>query len=248
MVRLSFTPFSIYVMADVLRFYRNRYVSFEVLVKQVLFTGVQALGLTMLIALLLGALIIVEGYQFLTAIGQTEWIYKALIFAMVRDLGPFIVCFIVLARSGTAITTELGYMVVGREIDALNTMGISPITYLVTPRVLGMVLSLVLLMSYFLISGIFGGFLVSNLFQNIPFIEFLTRLLNELRLLDIVMMLLKVAISGLLISMIASYHGLTVVKAITEVPQRTIKSVGRSVVAICVVQLFFSLLYMQLIG
>lgn len=246
MISYGFTPFSIYVLSDLVKFHRNRFVSFDVLVKQVLFTGVQAVGLTVLIAMLLGALIIVEGYELLTAIGQTDWIYKILIFAMVRDMGPFIVCFIVLARSGAAITTELGYMVVGKEIDALNVMGISPITYLVSPRVLGMILSLILLMSYFLISGIFGGFLVSNLFQNIPFIDFLGRLLNELRVMDIIIMLCKVAVSGLFISLISSYHGLTVVKAITEVPQRGIKSVGRSVVAICLVHLFFSLVYLMM--
>lgn len=248
MLTHGFAPFSVYVLSDLLRFRSNRFVSFDVLVKQVLFTGVEAMGLTIMTAMLIGALIIVEGYNFLTAIGQVEWIYKILIFAMVRDMGPFIVCFIVLARSGTAITTELGYMVVGKEVDALTVMGISPITYLVSPRVLGMVLSLIILMSYFLMSGIFGGFLVSNLFQNIPFIEFLERLLNELQLLDIVIMLAKVAVSGVFISLIASYHGLTVVKAITEVPQRGIKSVGRSVIAICVVHVFFTLIYFGIAG
>jgi phospholipid/cholesterol/gamma-HCH transport system permease protein len=75
-------------------------------------------------------------------------------------------------------------------------------------------------------SGIFGGFLVSNLFQSITFFDFLTHLLDELRLLDIGIMIFKVAVSGLFICMISSYHGLTVVKAITEVPQRNIKAVG----------------------
>ncbi|NQZ09679.1 MAG: ABC transporter permease, partial [Algicola sp.] len=122
------------------------------------------------------------------------------------------------------------------------------ISYLVSPRVVGMVLSLMVLMSYFLMSGIFGGFLVSNLFQSIPFFDFLSHLLNELRLLDIGIMIFKVAVSGLFISMISSYHGLTVVKAITEVPQRNIKAVGRGVIAVCVVNLFGTLVYFGLRG
>lgn len=248
MKRQGFTVFAAHALADLWRFRQNSAISFDVLKKQVLFTGVEAVGLSMLIAMLLGALIIVEGHHLLSSLGQTQWIYKMLIFAMVRDLGPFIVCFIVLARSGTAITTELGNMVVAKEVDALVAMGISPFSYLVAPRVLGMILSLLLLMSYFLMSGIFGGFLVSNLFQNIPFADFLQRVLGELHYLDIVVMLIKVSVSGLLISLISCYHGLTVVKAITEVPQRNIKAVGRGVVAVCAVNFVAALFYYFSVG
>jgi len=244
----GFSVFAYHTFIDLWRFRQNSAISFDVLKRQVLFTGVEAVGLSMMIAMLLGALIIVEGYQLLTVMGQTDWIYKILIFAMVRDLGPFIICFIVLARSGTAITTELGNMVVSKEVDALHVMGISPISYLVAPRVLGMMLSLLVLMSYFLMSGIFGGFLVSNLFQSIVFGDFLARVLNELRLLDIVFMLFKVCVAGLFISLISCYHGLTVNKAITEVPQRNIKAVGRGVMAVCVVHLLTGLMYYSVVG
>ena len=244
----SFSSFAADTLLALVNIRSHRGVSIDVLMRQVFFTGVEAVGLSMLLALLLGALIIVEGYQLLFAIGQTEWIYKVLIFAMVRDLGPFIVSFIVLARSGTAITTELGYMVVGKEVDALTAQGISPMSYLVVPRVLGMILSMLVLMSYFLMSGIFGGFLVSNLFQSIPFVDFLDRLLTQLRALDILVMLFKVGLCALVMSLISCYHGLTVVKAMTEVPQRNIKAVGRNVVAVCAVNLFGSLVYMGLRG
>lgn len=244
----GFSVFAYQTLVDLWRFRRNRAISLDVLKKQVLFTGVEALGLSMMIAMLLGALIIVEGYHLLSVMGQTDWIYKILIFAMVRDLGPFIICFIVLARSGTAITTELGNMVVAREIDALTVMGISPISYLVSPRVLGMILSLLILMSYFLMSGIFGGFLVSNLFQSIPFADFIHRVSKELHFLDIAIMLFKVTLSGLFISLISCYHGLTVVKAVTEVPQRNIKAVGRGVVAVCAVNMLGALVYYGFVG
>ena len=243
MKKQGFGVFAAQVLSELWHFRKDSAINLEVLKKQVLFTGVEAVGLSMLIAMLLGALIIVEGHQLLSVLGQTQWIYKILIFAMVRDLGPFIVCFIVLARSGSAITTELGNMVVGKEVDALVAMGISPLSYLVVPRVLGMMLSLLLLMSYFLMSGIFGGFLVSNLFQSIPFGDFLQQVLGQLHYLDIVVMLVKVSVSGLFISLISCYHGLTVVKAVTEVPQRNIKSVGRGVMAVCAVNFVAALMY-----
>lgn len=244
----SLTIFSAEVIDDLIHFRRNKAISFDVLVKQVLFTGVQALGLCTLLSLVLGAIIIAEGYPLLTSIGQTEWIYKILIFAMVRDLGPFIVCLIILARSGTAICTELGNMRVNREIDALVCMGVAPISYLVTPRVIGMILSLVILMSYFLMTGIFGGFLISNLFQNIPLVEFVTRLMDQLEALDLFMMVLKVVMSGFFISVISSFQGLSVQRAITEVPQRNIKAVGGSVIAVVMVNAIGSGLYMILVN
>jgi len=237
-------PFTSLIVKDLINYRRNSAISFDVLIRQILFTGVEAAGLCMLLALLLGAVIISEGYKFLLAIGQVDWIYKILIFALVRDLGPFIICLIVLARSGTAITTELGNMRVNKEIDALVTMGVSPISYLVSPRVVGMMLSLMILMSYFLMSGIFGGFLISNLFQNIPFLDFFNRLINELAFIDVLLMLFKVLVSGFCISVISSYQGLSVQAAFTEVPQRNIKAVGGSVVAVCLVNLIGTLLYL----
>lgn len=243
----SLIYFAADVVDDLFHFRRNSAISFDILIKQVLFTGVQALGLCTLVALVLGAIIIAEGYPLLTSIGQPEWIYKILIFAMVRDLGPFIVCLIILARSGTAICTELGNMRVNREIDALIGMGVAPISYLVSPRVIGMIISLVLLMSYFLMAGIFGGFLISNLFQNIPFVEFVTRLVNELTALDLIMMVMKVVMCGFFISVISSYQGLSVVRTITEVPQRNIKAVGGSVVAVIIVNAVGSAIYMMVV-
>ncbi len=244
----GFISFTAHVIDDLINFRRHCAINLEILIKQIRFTGVEATGLCILLSSLLGALIIVEGYQFLTTIGQTDWIYKILIFAMVRDIGPLIISLIILARSGTAITTELGNMVVSKEIDALIAMGISPISYLVTPRVVAMVLSLVLLMGYFLLSGIFGGFLVSNLFQNVPFTDFFNRLVNELTIIDFAVMLTKVVVSGFLISLISCYHGLTVRIAATEVPQRNIKAVGRSLIAVCVINLFGTVLYFSLLG
>lgn len=76
----------------------------------------------------LGAEDIVEGHSLLGAVGQTGWIYRVLISALVRDIGPIIVNFIVITRSGTAIATEPGNMVVNHEYDALRVMGISPVS------------------------------------------------------------------------------------------------------------------------
>ena len=186
-------------------------------------------------ALMLGALIIVEGHNLLGAVGQTDWIYKALIFTLVRDIGPIIVSFIVIARSGTAIATELGNMVVNREYDALRVMGVSPVSYLVVPRVFGVALSQLLLIIYFIVVGFFGGFLVSNIFLPLPFVDFIDSLARDITLADLMTMVFKVVVSGFFIGVISCYHGLSVRRTFTDVPQRTIKAVGGSIVAVCII-------------
>jgi phospholipid/cholesterol/gamma-HCH transport system permease protein len=235
MRQIYFGPFLIEIIYQLLHFKQIKSISFTVLTRQILFTGLQALGLVSLIALLLGAIIIVEGHSVLVAVGQTEWIYKVLISALVRDLGPVIVGFIIIARSGTAISTELGNMVVNQECDALTVMGISPISYLVVPRVIGVLTSMILLSIYFIVIGFFGGYLVANMFLPLPFADFVDSLTRELTPADLVSMLFKVVVSGFFIAVISCYYGLSVRRSFTNVPQRAIKAVGRSIIAVCII-------------
>ncbi len=235
MNQLYFFQFLYEVILDLWHFKRNKSISINVLMRQIFFTGFHALGLVSFIALMLGAIIIVEGHTLLGAVGQTDWIYKVLISALVRDIGPFIVSFIVIARSGTAIATELGNMVVNHEYDALRVMGISPISYLVTPRVFGVASSQLLLIIYFIVVGFFGGFLVSNVFLSLPFVDFIDNLARNLTQADLVSMVFKVLVSGFFIGVISCYHGLSVSRTFTDVPQRAMKAVGRSIVAVCII-------------
>jgi len=235
MKEMYFLPFLTEVSNSLLHFRQHKSTGIDVLIRQILFTGFQALGLTSLIALMLGAIIIVEGHTLLGAVGQTDWIYPILVSALIRDIGPFIVSFIIIARSGTAIATELGNMVVNHEYDALMVMGISPVSYLVAPRVIGVALSQLLLSIYFIVIGFFGGFLVSNIFLPLPFIDFIDQLSRGLTLADLITMVFKAVVSGFFISVICCYHGLSVKKTFTDVPQRAIKAVGRSIVAICII-------------
>jgi phospholipid/cholesterol/gamma-HCH transport system permease protein len=232
MKQIFFLPFLNEVFYNLFHLRKNTSISINVLMRQIMFTGLQSLGLVSIIALMVGAVIIVEGHSLLGAVGQTDWIYKVLISALVRDFGPFIVSFIVIARSGTAIATELGNMVVNHEYDALRVMGISPISYLVAPRVLGVIMSLFLLVIYFVVIGFFGGFLVSNLFLSLPFVDFLDHLSDELSAADLSSMLIKTLLSGFFVGVISCYCGLTVRRTITDVPQRTIRAVGQCIVAV----------------
>src|SRR6056297_2934550 len=132
-----------------LQYFRRRQVGRGVITMQLLFTGVEALSVIALISLSLGAVIIIQGVNILPQFGQGVLIYKILITVITRELGPLLCAFVVIARSGTAIATELGHMVVSHQIEAYISTGMNPIRYLVAPRFIGVTLSVILLNLYF---------------------------------------------------------------------------------------------------
>ncbi len=201
---------------------------FIVLMRQILFTGYQALKIISWLGLALGAIIIIQGMTLLQNFGQSELVYQILIIIVTKELGPLLTAFIIIARSGTAISTELGNMVVNSEVEALISIGINPIGYLVVPRVLGVVISLACLSVYFNFAGLLGGYLVSSLIYPLSFVEFFSNLLNKMRVVDLLFGLLKSIVFGTTIAIICSYQGLQVKFASTEVPVRTITAVVSS--------------------
>jgi phospholipid/cholesterol/gamma-HCH transport system permease protein len=218
------------VLRETVFFVRRRQVAYRVLVMQILFTGVDALGIVSLIALSIGAVIIVEGGTILPRFGQTNLMYSILVIVIARELGPLLTAFIIIARSGTAITTELGNMVVSHEIEAYLSVGINPISYLVVPRFLGVTISMVVLTIYFDFFGLFGSFLVSQLIKPVPFLDYFRALLSTIQLRDILATLVKSCVFGVIISVVATYQGFRVSISVTEVPRAAIRSVGQGFV------------------
>jgi phospholipid/cholesterol/gamma-HCH transport system permease protein len=226
---LYFSGFLKITLVEIFNFFSlRRKVSFLVLFRQILFTGFEALNLINLIGLAIGATIILEGMGLLDNFGQSDLVYKILIIIITTELGPLLTAFIIIARSGTSISTELGNMVVNHEVEALTAIGIHPISYLVVPRILGVVISLFCLSIYFNIAGLLGGYLVSNFVQPLSFSDFFSNLLQRLTFRDILVGQIKSLVFGFIIAIISCYHGLSVKYATTEVPWRTIKAVVSS--------------------
>jgi phospholipid/cholesterol/gamma-HCH transport system permease protein len=222
---ILFAAFLKTTMVEIALFFFRKQVAFIVLLRQILFTGVEALSLVFMIGLSIGGIIIIQGNSILDNFGQSQLVYRILILIITREVGPVLTAFLIIARSGTAISTELGNMVVSHEVEALDSIGISPVSYLVVPRVLGVIISLFCLSIYFNIAGLFGGFLVANFVQPLSFVDFITNLMSTLTIADIVISQVKSLTFGFLIALIACYQGLKVNFARTEVPIRAIKAV-----------------------
>lgn len=231
------------VVKETALFMRRRQVAFRVLVLQILFTGVEALNIVALIALAFGAVIIVEGSTILPRFGQTSLLYSILIIVITRELGPILTAFIIAARSGPAIATELGNMVVSHEIEAYISVGINPIAYLVVPRVLGVTVSVLVLTIYFNFFGLVGSYVVAQLIHPVPFVEYFSALLRTLQLRDIVSTFVKSVVFGVIISVVATYQGFRVSFSVTEIPRAAIKAVGQGFVICFLANAVITLIY-----
>ncbi|MCL1818198.1 MAG: ABC transporter permease [Spirochaetaceae bacterium] len=214
------------------RFLRHRQpkYGYRVLIMQILFTGFEAVWIIAILSLALGAIIILQGRSLLTQFGQGQLVYSILITVITRELGPLLTAFIIIARSGTAMSTEMGNAVVSHEIEAYLSFGINPIGYLIVPRFLGVTISMVILNIYFNIFGLLGSFLVTQFVNPMQLTEYFSNLLSQLTAADVFSSFLKSLIFGAIVGCTATYYGFQVERASTEVPQVAIKAVSRSFV------------------
>lgn len=198
----------------------------SVLYKQLYFTGIEALGKVAAIGILIGIVIIT---QIVNLAGSNAVLTgKILIWTVVRELGPLLAAIIIIARSGTAISSELGSMKVNRETDSLRIMGINPVDYLIVPRVAGITVSVFILAVYFQVMAIAGGLAFTSVFLDLSFLQHLKAIFSALKLFEVLISLLKSLVFGLLISIVSCYQGFSVEASITEIPQAATRAVMQS--------------------
>ena len=206
----------------------------RIIARQVIFTGVDALPSVTLIALLVGLIVIIQAGTALAKVGAGALLAQIIVLTIVRELGPLITAFILVWRSGTAISTELGNMRVGKEITAIEAMGISVTRFIVMPRLVGAIIAMMCLTVYFDLVAVIGGFFVAKTKLTIPLGVYLEDIGNALSLADLFITLIKAVLFGITIAVICSYHGLSVEGSPTEVPQQTTRAMLNTV-TICLV-------------
>jgi phospholipid/cholesterol/gamma-HCH transport system permease protein len=198
----------------------------SVFYRQLYFSGIEALSKIALIGVLIGIVIIT---QVMNIVGSNAVLTgKILLWTVVREFGPLLAAIIIIARSCSAIASELGSMKINREVESLRIMGIDPLRYLIIPRIAGITTSVFILTFYFQITAIAGGLALSAIFMDIPFFQHLRGIFSALSLFEIVASLLKSAVFGLAISIVSCYHGFGVKASITEIPQASTRAVMQS--------------------
>ena len=152
--------------------------------------------------------------------------------ALARELAPVLAAVVVTARAGSTMASELGNMRVTEQIDAITTMGVSPVQYLVVPRVLATTLVLPMIALLFAIAGMFGAWLVAVVWQSIDPGIFFERIQTFVKWDDVRMLLVKSAIFGVIVSTICCKKGFHASGGARGVGEATAKAVVSSIVAI----------------
>lgn len=210
---------------------------------QIYFTGFQALPLISVLALGVGSIMILQSLSNLSLLGGTQMIGNFLIVMVLREAGPLLVALVVIARSGTAVASEVGNMRANREIEALESMGINPMSFIVFPRVVGGIISVLGLAFYFNVIALIGGFLVTRFGQDMPFSFYTDSLMKAFAKEDVLIFLLKNGFSGMIIFVVSCYQGLSVKRSPHEVPQVTTQAVVNSIIFVVIFNLMVSALF-----
>ena len=152
--------------------------------------------------------------------------------ALARELAPVLASVVVTARAGSTMASELGNMRVTEQIDAITTMGVSPIQYLVVPRVVATTLMLPLLAVCFALSGMVGAYVVAVIWQGIDPGVFFDKIQTFVQMSDLRMLMTKSAVFGLIVSVICCKKGFYASGGARGVGEATAKAVVASIVAI----------------
>jgi phospholipid/cholesterol/gamma-HCH transport system permease protein len=204
----------------------------SIMLTQVMFTGVQALSLVSIIGLLIGASIIIQTNMMVPADG--ELIGRVLVAVVLRELAPLITAIVVAGRSGTAIATELGNMKVNSEVLALSSLGVDPMRYVVLPRMIGCVVSVVALMIYFSIVSLSAAFAIGILSSGASLSSFQQGVSGSVMPHDLALFFAKGVGLGTIVGWLSCHFGLQVNSSPTEVPQQASRAVVMSLLG-CVV-------------
>ncbi len=176
--------------------------------RQIYLIGGRGWPIVALTGMLLGLAIIVYASAQLAKIGGEQFVGNLLVIIVIRELGPVLTALLVLLRSGAAMIVEIGAMVLDREIEALELMGLEPEIVIGGPRFWGLVISLITLYFIFVVCAIWGGFLFSQIFADMYWGVFWLSFVNALGWPDLVLNFAKVVLFGMFIGVVAIYHGL----------------------------------------
>jgi phospholipid/cholesterol/gamma-HCH transport system permease protein len=213
------------------------------LVTQLVRVGARATGIVMLVCGCVGLILALQMEPVLGEYGQTDLIAYIVGVSITRELGPLIAAIVVTGFAGAAIAAELGTMVVGEEIEALEAHALNPIRFLVVPRVCATTIGLILLTVIGDITAIVAGGVMGVAFLGVPYQLYKSNTFSAVDLQDFMTGLLKATVFGLILSSLACYHGLRVTGGAAGVGRATTSTVVQSVVAVIIADLLFTAIF-----
>lgn len=206
------------------------------LVSQMIFTGVDAMFVISVLALLTG---FVFTFRLIVLFGSVEETVKILVYLVGLEIGPMMTGITLISRTGSAVTVDIGNMKLHREIESLEFLGIDIHHYMIAPRILAVTISQIVLSVYYTMITVLFGILLSGLLLSKTHLKYIPQLAQGIAPEVVPIFVLKNLLFGLAIGSIACYHGLLVEKSATEVPQQTQKAIVNTLVILFLIDCLF---------
>ena len=211
--------------------------------RQIELVGISALFIIGLMSFLVGIVIAQQGAAQLEQFGAEIYTINLTGRLSMRELGVLMTAIMVAGRSGSSFAAQLGTMKLTEEVDAMRTIGVSPIEALVLPRVIAAVVMMPLLGFYAAMLSIVGGASIAALTLHIPFGTFLSRTQQVVPLYDVWVGLIKAPVFGLIIALSGCYQGMQVKGNSEEVGLRTTMAVVQAIFLVIVLDAFFAVFF-----
>ena len=207
--------------------------------------GPNALSIISLISFLVGMILAFLGSVQLRMFGAEIFVADAVAIGMVREMGALMTGIIMAGRTGAAFAARLGTMQVNEEVDALQTMGFSPMEFLVLPRALALILMMPLLSIYANLLGILGGAVVGILLLDLTPVQYYLQTVNALSLQAVVSGLIKSSVFGVLVAISGCMQGIRCGRSASAVGEATAAAVVNAIVYIVVADSIISIIYVM---
>ncbi len=215
----------------------------NVLARQILFTGVEAITLVIAIAFVAGISIVMQAQLWLAKVGQTALLGPLLVVVVVREFAPVLANLVVIIRSASAVAAEMANMKLSGEVRLLDAQGLDPLVYLVMPRVVGMAICVFGLAVIFVVVSLLSGYLFGLFIGNtLRPGDFANSVLGSISIADVLNLIIKSILPAALTAVICCTEGLGIGAAATELPRATSRGLARSVIAMFVTAAGVSLL------
>lgn len=225
---LQFSGFTILLALESFYYFKNVISKRKEILKQMHIAGVRTLTVLSIVALFTGMIVALQSGVELMRFQQQQFVGNLVIAMMTREMGPFTTAIILIASVGSAMAAEIGTMKVSEEIDALEMMSISPVKFLVMPRVFSLMLVMPIATIYTNVLGTLGGGIVSNFQLDVSFNTYYIHVIDSLHFKATFVGLLKSFVFGIMVSSVCCAYGLKATTGAMGVGKATRASVVTS--------------------
>ena len=196
---------AIFLFLAILKIFRPKQV--PKIIQQVYFIGAKSTMIIMLVGLFTGMVMGLQSYRALVKVGAEGALGTLVALSLIRELGPVLTAIMIAARAGSAITAEIGIQRISEQIDALDTMRIDPLRYLISPRIAASIIGFPLLTALFDLIGIIGGYISGVLLLGANAGTYLHRVQASMEMKDVTEGFIKAIVFAVIVSTVCCYQG-----------------------------------------